>query len=75
MTKRELLANQVFDSDEWNLALAAIQDEMGVTDGGWASLFFSGRETEWAESTLEERLALIDEYVSEEEDRNEEEEV
>ncbi len=67
MTKRELLANQVFDSVEWHQALAAVQEEIGVTTGDWAALFFSGMEREWTESTLKERTILIEQYISEEE--------
>lgn len=56
------------ESDEFNNALADLQNEIGVSDGGWASLFFSGMEEEWTDATLEERASLVRQYISEEED-------
>jgi hypothetical protein len=74
-TRREILANVVeFDSDEWNQALADVQDEIGVDDGGFASLFFSGRNDEWEEAkTPELRLIIVETYVSAEKDWTDEE--
>ena len=60
------------DSDEFNNALADLQDDIGVDDGMRASIFFSGRGYEWDRASFLARLNIIAEYVSEETDDDEE---
>lgn len=63
----EAMAKTEFDSDAYNGHLFDIQhllDPQNRHDcGGFAGMFFSGMEEEWAEATYEERIVIIGQYI------------
>jgi len=70
MTHKERLARDGAKEEDENIALAKIQDHLGQTDGGWASLYFSDRnlDEEWATMSTEEREHLLSDYYDAEEE-------
>ncbi len=52
-------------SDEFNEALADLQDSLGV-DGGYASVYFSGKEDWWLHTHLYSRMRFLRTYIKHE---------
>jgi hypothetical protein len=51
------------DSVEFNGTLAEIQEHIGQDDGGFASVWFSGREDEWVQGDKVDRKEMLAEYI------------
>jgi hypothetical protein len=58
------------DSDEFNKALADIQKQIGVDDGGYAGEIFSAVDDEWENTASEFRLIFLVDYVKKELDHS-----
>ena len=63
LTKEAVAHKNIVDGN-FDGTLAQIQNLLGTNDGGVAGLFFAGKEKEWVEMTKEERINLMQQYIS-----------
>lgn len=63
LTKEAVTHNNIVDGN-FDDTLAKIQDMLGTDDGGFAGIFFAGKESDWVDMTKKERANIMREYIS-----------
>lgn len=59
----QAIREAIFETD-FNSAIAIIQDALGQTDGGNASIFFTSEDEEyWADASEDFRFLRISQYI------------
>ena len=60
----KMTAINSIESAEFDLCLGMIQDLLGVTDGGFASVHFTGYDSQWAHWNKSERMKFLTGYIN-----------
>jgi len=63
LTKEAVAHKNIVDGN-FDGTLSQIQNLLGTPVGDVAGIFFAGKEKEWVEMTKEERINLMQQYIS-----------